>query len=206
MGRKGEIGAGHNPPRAATPEFWKGQSGGPRAGCAVRKWVWCACPAFAVACGVAQHARGPEYRRMVSASDRRSRAACWLPGHGRPQRLVAFSDTGLAFALTMRERQARRVSAMPFPVSARRPATGPFPPPPRLPAGAGRHKGQDFSGGWLQAPVRTSREGPKADPAASGTRRCTASSIVPPHVTAARKAFLPPGPERLTIHPAAGVG
>ena len=38
----------------------------------------------------------------------------------------------------------RRLNATPLPASARRPATGPFPPPPRLPAGAGRHRGQGF--------------------------------------------------------------
>jgi hypothetical protein len=48
-------------------------------------------------------------------------------------------------------------------------------------------RGKDFSGGWLGRSAR--QDVPQghpveADPAASGTRRCTASSIVPPHVTA----------------------
>jgi hypothetical protein len=59
------------------------------------------------------------------------------------------------------------------------------PQPDCRPALAGT-RGKGFSGGWLGRsscwdvppghPVQ-------ADPAASGTRRCTASSIVPPHVT-----------------------
>jgi hypothetical protein len=125
-------------------------------------WVWCAC--FAWPCGVAQLAREPEFRRMVSASDRQSRAAFRPPGHGRlisggwlrPARTWPCVDNDPK--TPRRQTTASRRTA---PASARRSATGPFPPPPRLPAGAGRHKGQGFLRwlAWPVIPFRTSRKG-----------------------------------------------
>jgi hypothetical protein len=46
--------------------------------------------------GMAQIARGPEFRRMMSASDRQSRAASCHPDMGSDQRRVASSGTGWA--------------------------------------------------------------------------------------------------------------
>jgi hypothetical protein len=142
--------------------------------------------------GVAQHARGPESRRTVSTSDRRWRAACWLPGHGRPQRLVAFSDTGLAFALTMRERQGAarerhalsriRKTARHRPVSTPAPAAG-----RRWPA-----QGTGISPVAGQAPAQEGQ---------GICQRSNAGALPPPSTCRTlrqlRKAFLPPGPKRL---------
>ena len=54
--------------------------------------------------GVAQSARRPDDRRMVSASDRQGVPLFRCPDTGGLKRRSAFSDTGLAFALTIRER------------------------------------------------------------------------------------------------------
>ncbi|VVT04833.1 hypothetical protein HOE425_320237 [Hoeflea sp. EC-HK425] len=80
--------------------------------------------------GVAQIARGPEYRRMMSTSDRQWRAASCHPDMGSDQRRVASSGTG--WALRKRSGNARAADTAPdtLPASARRPATGPFPPSP----------------------------------------------------------------------------
>jgi hypothetical protein len=142
--------------------------------------------------GVAQRARRPESRRTVSTSDRRWRAAFWLPGHGRPQRLVAFSDTGLVFALTMRERQgaARKRHAL-----SRIRKTARHRPVSTLTLTAGRR--------W---PAQRARISPVAGqaPAREGRAICQRSNAgaLPPPSTCRtlrqlRKAFLPPGPKRL---------
>jgi hypothetical protein len=83
--------------------------------------------------------------------------------------------------------EPRRLNAMPSPHPQGGPPQARFHPhPDSRPALAG-HKGQGFLR-WLAWPIRPSerpaRAPVEADPAASGTRRCTASSIVPPHVTA----------------------
>jgi hypothetical protein len=172
------------------------ESGGPHAGCAVRK-VGVVCMSRLKR----RHARGgavrarPELRRMVSASDRQWRAASCRPDTGSRKRRVASSGTGRA--LRWRSGDARAQNALP--ASARRPATGPFPAPPRLPAGAGRHKGQEFVR-WLAWP-----DARKDAKTASGTRRCTCLLPRP----AARygrhpEAFLPPGPTRFRVHPVTG--
>jgi hypothetical protein len=154
------------------------------------KWVWCACPAFeTVTCGVAQIARGPEYRRMVSASDRRSLAAFRRPDTGGLSGGSGFIRHGLGLALTIRE--TPRAKAIKRQTPSPHPQGGPpqarfHPRPGCRPALAGT-RGKDFSGGWLGRSARQNvpQGHPfEADPAASGTRRCTASSIVPPHVTA----------------------
>jgi hypothetical protein len=83
--------------------------------------------------------------------------------------------------------EPRRLNAMPSPHPHGGPPQARFHPHPDCrPALAGT-RGKDFSGGWLGRSAR--RDVPRghpvqADPAASGTRRCTASSFVPPHVTA----------------------
>ena len=128
------------------------KSGGPRAGCAVRKWVWCACPAFAVACGVAQLARGPDYRRMVSASDRQWRAASCHPDMGSCQRRVASSgtswpcvdDPGAPEQLTLRQTPSPHPQGGP-------PQARFHPHPDSRPALAG-HKGRGFVR-WLAWPI-----------------------------------------------------
>jgi hypothetical protein len=83
--------------------------------------------------------------------------------------------------------EPRRSNAMPSPHPQGGPPQARFHPHPDCrPALAGT-RGEDFSGGWLGRSARQDvPRGPpvQADPAASGTRRCTASSIVPPHVTA----------------------
>jgi hypothetical protein len=82
--------------------------------------------------------------------------------------------------------EPRRSNAMPSPHPQGGPPQARFHPHPDCrPALAGT-RGEDFSGGWLGRSARQDvPRGPpvQADPAASGTRRCTASSIVPPHVT-----------------------
>jgi hypothetical protein len=101
-------------------------------------------------------------------------------GWHRPARAgPCVNDPGTPGRLTLRQIPSRiRKAARHRPVSTLTLTAG-----RRWPAQGGK----DFSGGWLGRSARQDvPRGPpvEADPAASGTRRCTASSIVPPHVTA----------------------
>jgi hypothetical protein len=120
----------------------------------------------------------------------RQAVACRVlpPGHGQRSAAGGIVRHGLGLALTIRERQGQGLLT-PCPPRIRKAAR--HRPVSTLTLTAGRRwpdtRGEDLSGGWLG---RSSRQGVpqghpvQADPAASGTRRCTASSIVPPHVTA----------------------
>jgi hypothetical protein len=180
------LGHGGTPAWCSTTGWRDSQSGGPRAGCAVRKVGWCACPVRdAVACGVAQLARGPDI-------------AGWCPHPtGVACRLIAARTRAAQNGIRLHPARAGPCVDDPgTPEPPKRPC------PPRI-RKAARHRpvsiptlaagrrwpaqGARISpvAGLADPPVRTSRRAPvQADPAASGTRRCTASSIVPPHVTA----------------------
>ncbi len=147
--------------------------------------------------GVAQTARGPEYRRMVSASDRQLRAPFRQPGHGprhqggwrSPAR--AWPSVGNAGA-PARLRQPRiRKTARHRPVST-----------PTLTAGRrGPAQGARISPVAGQPPAFQETGKPPAE-----QRRCFASSRSPPHVTAVPEGFPPAWSETFSGPSGSGSG
>ena len=119
------------------------------------------------------------------------------PDTGGRKRRVAFSDTGLAFALTIRERQGG--ACAPCPSRTRKTARH---RPVSTPAPAAGRRG----------PAQRARISPvDGQPLASWTERlpaeqcrCTASSLGPPHVTTAPEGLPPAWSETFANHPAAG--
>jgi hypothetical protein len=184
-------------------------SGGPRAGCAVRKLgLVCMSRLKRDMRGGAACARarlppdGVRIRQAVACRfpATRTRAAengGWL----RPARTWPCVDNA---------KTPKRQTGSPMP--APHPQDGPpqarfHPRPGCRPALAGT-RDRDFSGGWLG---RSSRSGApqghpvQTDPAASGTRRCTASSVVLPHATTGTGRPSPRPARHVSGHPAAGV-
>ena len=141
--------------------------------------------------GVAQTARGPDLRRMVSTSDRQSLA--FLAARTRAVQNGIRLHPARAWSRVQDPGAPgrRRMNATPVPHPQDGPPQARFHPRPGCrPAQAGTG-GKDFSGGWLGPPPFLSVE------AASGTRRCTCLLLRP----AARydshpEAFPPPGPAR----------
>jgi hypothetical protein len=131
-------------PRASRRSFGSWKSGGPRAGCAVRKCVWYACSV-----GNGNMRSGASLRAARKSPDgvrirQAGRCHSPAPGHGNGKAACGLVRHGLGLALTIRDARAAAPERRAFPESARRPATGPFPSPPRLPAGASRHKEQEY--------------------------------------------------------------
>lgn len=102
---------------------------------------------------MAQTARGPELRRMVSASDRQSRAALQPSRHGRQQAAGGIVRHGLGLALTMRRRPgARQTVGHPLRIRKGGPPQARFHPHPGCRPALAGHKGQGFLR-WLAWPI-----------------------------------------------------
>ncbi len=145
-------------------------------------------------CGGGADCARPEIRRMVSASDRRSRAAFRHPDTGGLKRRVASSGTDLALRWRSGNARAPERGQARSPASVPDPQDGPpqarFHPRPGCRPALTRTRNEDFSGGWLG---RSSRQSPLAGAVQGRSCRQRNPPVQPP----------PPSLRR-TLRPAPG--